>query len=251
MKKTTSAASKLAVKDEWVTAAMTEGQIVAELLIRLKHAETVVSNIPEANLTPLRWGIRQRRSRSSKFDGGGGVLVSSKKDLDSVRASPNTPLSWSDGSGSGGSASPSAANADGFEDISLGASCSASTGSRSKVFTTNEMKSNFSKRLKKRKSSSRLNEEENLKLKERLVLEKEIAISLQATYDKQHVRNKTLKRIKLDLNSSLVKNNETTVDKPQQHESKTCRGKENQGSFFFLPDLNMLPSEDDILYGTS
>lgn len=133
MKKVTSESAKMAVKDDWVAAAMTNDEMVVELLIRLKHAGTVVAHNPTVNLPPLRWGIRQRRSRSSRF-GGGGVLVSLKKDVDSVRASPKTPLSWSGGSGSGGgSASPSAATADGFEDTSRQASCSTSTGSGSKV----------------------------------------------------------------------------------------------------------------------
>ncbi|CAH2077292.1 unnamed protein product [Thlaspi arvense] len=274
MKKITSAAAKMAVKDEWVAAAMTDDQIVVELLIRLKHAGTVVAENPAVNLPPLRWGIRQRRSRSSRFDGGG-LLVSSKKDVDSARASPKTPLSWSGGSGSGGSsASPSAATADGFEDTSRQASCSTSTGSGSKAavgqlhirhlngfsvpiwpaFPTNEITSSFSKRLRKKKSSSELKEEENLKLKERRNLEREME-SLRATFNEQNVRNQRLKRIKLDYNSGRVKN-ETQVHKSQP-ESKACRVKgktassENQESFFFLPDLNMVPSEDEILYGTS
>ncbi|KAL0739314.1 hypothetical protein Bca4012_015524 [Brassica carinata] len=128
MKKVASASAKTTVKDEWVAAAMTDDQMVAELLLRLKHAGTVAA---ETNLAPLRWGVRQRRSRSSRFGGG----VTSKKDVDSVRGSPKTPLSWSGGSGGGGgaSASPSsAATADGFEDTSRQASCSTSTGSGSK-----------------------------------------------------------------------------------------------------------------------
>jgi hypothetical protein len=129
MKKVTS--SKIPAKDDWVAVAITDDDLVVELLLRLKHAGTVVSDNPAVILPPLRWGIRQRRSRSSRFGGGGGVLVSLKKDVDSVRASPKTPLSWSGGSGSGGgSASPSA---DGFEDNSRQASCSTSTGSGSKV----------------------------------------------------------------------------------------------------------------------
>ncbi|XP_024005743.1 uncharacterized protein LOC18030259 isoform X2 [Eutrema salsugineum] len=172
MKKITSAAAKIAVKDEWVAAAMTDDELVVELLLRLKHAGTAVAENPAVNLPPLRWGIRQRRSRSSRF-GGGGVPVSLKKDVDSARASPKTPLSWSGGSGSGGcSTSPSAATADGFEDTSRQASCSTSTGSGSKIFPTNEYTSSFSKRLKKKKSSSELKDEEILRLKERLALEK-------------------------------------------------------------------------------
>ncbi|KAL0660183.1 hypothetical protein Bca4012_080768 [Brassica carinata] len=259
----TSASAKMTtVKDEWVAAAMTDDQMVVELLLRLKHAGTVAAENPETN---LRWGIRQRRSRSSRF--GGGVTL--KKGVDSVRGSPKTPLSWSGGSGSGGaSASPSA------EDTSRQASCSTSTGSGSKVvsppppnlllrryhvrrvlaFPTNEITSCFPKRLKNKKSSSELKHEENLKLKERFHLEKEIA-SLRATFDQQNVMNQRLKRIKLDLNSGHVKN-ETPVDliRKSQGESKPCRmeGKTaTSESLFFLPDLNITPSEDELLYGTS
>ncbi|CAN6880711.1 unnamed protein product [Brassica oleracea var. botrytis] len=239
----TSASAKMTtVKDEWVAAAMTDDQMVVELLLRLKHAGTVAAENPETN---LRWGIRQRRSRSSRF--GGGVAL--KKGVDSVRGSPKTPLSWSGGSGSGGaSASPSA------EDTSRQASCSTSTGSGSKAFPTNEITSCFPKRLKNKKSSSELKHEENLKLKERFHLEKEIA-SLRATFDQQNVMNQRLKRIKLDLNSGHVKN-ETPVDliRKSQGESKPCRmeGKTaTSESLFFLPDLNITPSEDELLYGTS
>ncbi|CAN8326883.1 unnamed protein product [Cochlearia groenlandica] len=254
MKKVRTASAKTAVKDEWVAAAMTDNQMVAELLIRLKHSDTVVSRNSTANLPPLRWGIRQRRSRPSRFgvSGGGDALVSVKKDVDSARGSPKTPLSWSDGSGSSGgdSASPSVAIAGGFDYTSRQTSCSAaSTRPRSKVFLTNEITSSFSKRFKKMKSTTyELKDQENLKLKERLHLHKEIA-SLQATYDQQNVRNQKLKRIKLDLNKGRVKKESSPVNlirKPLP-ESRV----ENQGSFFFLPDLNMVPSEDEILYGTS
>ncbi|KAG2319516.1 hypothetical protein Bca4012_054247 [Brassica carinata] len=260
MKKVTSAAAKTPVKDEWVAAAMTDDQMVVELLVRLKQAGTSVSENPSTNLPPLQWGNRKRRSRSSRF--GGTLRVSVKKDVEAVRGSPKTPFSWSDGSGSGGGASaspPSATAADGFEDISRQASCSTSTGSRSKAFTTNVITSSFSKRLKRKKlkSTSELKYEENLKLKERLDLQKEIA-SLRATLDEQNVRNQRLKRIKLDLNSGRVKN-ETPVDLflKSQGESKSCRAEGNQTASsenqesFFIPDLNMAPSEEyEILHGT-
>jgi hypothetical protein len=71
------------------------------------------------------------------------------------------------------------------------------------VFPTNEITSCFSKRLKKRKSSFELKNEENLKLKERLDLEKEIA-SLRATFDEQNLRNQKLKRIKVTFRFSLT-----------------------------------------------
>ena len=126
MKKVTTATTKRAAKDQWVAAAMTDDQMVVELLIRLKHAGTTVSENPWTNLPPLQWGTRRRRSRPSRF--GGGVLVTLKKDVDSARGSPKTPLSWSGGA----SASPSA---DGLEDISRQASCSTSTVFGSKVLS--------------------------------------------------------------------------------------------------------------------
>lgn len=132
MKKVTTATTKRAAKDQWVAAAMTDDQLVVQLLIRLKHAGTTVSENPSTNLPPLQWGIRRRRSRPSRF--GGGVLVTLKKDVDSARVSPKTPLSWSDGSVSGGGASASP-SADGLEDISRQASCSTSTVSGSKVLS--------------------------------------------------------------------------------------------------------------------
>ena len=107
-------------QDEWVTAALTEDAVVVELLLRLKHAGTVES---AAIIPLLRWGSRKPRSRL----GVGGVL---KKETDSARASPMTPLCWSGGSGSGGSSCPSA---DGFEDASRQSTCSTSTGYGSKV----------------------------------------------------------------------------------------------------------------------
>ncbi|CAN8273280.1 unnamed protein product [Cochlearia groenlandica] len=298
MKKVKSTTAKIPVKDEWVTAAMTNNHMVAELLIRLKHADTVVSESSPANLPPSRWGNHQRRSKSSRFGGGGGgVLVSSKREVDSVRASPKTPFSWSDGSGSrGGSASPSAATADGFEDNSLKASCSTSSGSRSKVpspsrdsahesrssllsifllldreicsdgdiqigflagiispsrvddFSAyrfciqafrNGIAGSFSKRSKKMKNSSdELKEVEKLRLKEMIHLDNKLS-SLSSTLNEIDAENEMFKRIKLDLKSK----------KPcRVVESKINNSKENQNkSFFFLPDLNMVPSDDDII----
>ena len=111
-------------QDGWVTAALTEDSVVVELLLRLKHAGTVES---AANIPLLRWGSRKPRSRLGVGAGVGGLL---KKETDSARASPMTPLCWSGGSGSGGSSCPSA---DGFEDASRQSTCSTSTRYGSKV----------------------------------------------------------------------------------------------------------------------
>lgn len=65
---------------------MRDGEVVAELLVRLKEAK-----VTNPTVEALRWGIRQPRSR---------------KEAES-RCSPTTPLSWSGGCGAS-SSSPSA-----------------------------------------------------------------------------------------------------------------------------------------------
>ncbi|CAN7060484.1 hypothetical protein BRARA_D01535 [Brassica rapa] len=243
-------------QDEWVTAALTEDAVVVELLLRLKHAGTVES---AANIPLLRWGSRKPRSRL----GVGGVL---KKETDSARASPMTPLCWSGGSGSGGSSCPSA---DGFEDASRQSTCSTSTGYGSKALhVTNEISSY--KRSKKQKIFLDLKDAENFQLKERLNLQKNIA-NVQATYKKRSAKNQSLKRMKLEY-SDRIKNisvNRSNLDETRRKRrlpfsssgkvvkkehsyrttSETKRSEEK--GFFFLPDLNMTPiEEEETLYGT-
>lgn len=247
-------------QDEWVTAALTEDSVVVELLLRLKHAGTVES---AANIPLLRWGSRKPRSRLGVGAGVGGLL---KKETDSARASPMTPLCWSGGSGSGGSSCPSA---DGFEDASRQSTCSTSTRYGSKALhVTNEISSY--KRSKKQKIFLDLKDAENFQLKERLNLQKNIA-NVQATYEKRSAKNQSLKRMKLEY-SDRIKNipiNRSNLDesrkkrrlpfsssrKPVKNEhsyrttSETKRPEEK--GFFFLPDLNMTPiEEEDTLYGT-
>ncbi|MFQ6619202.1 hypothetical protein Gotur_000691 [Gossypium turneri] len=97
------------VKDEWIRAAITDDNVVVELLVRLKQAQAAPP-APKSGLPALRWGIRQPRSRSML------LRCDAKRDGDfnvSARGSPTTPLCWSGGSGD---ASPSAA--DGFEETS-------------------------------------------------------------------------------------------------------------------------------------
>ncbi|XP_024014337.1 uncharacterized protein LOC18022188 isoform X2 [Eutrema salsugineum] len=262
-------------KDEWVTAALTDDEMVVELLLRLKHAGTVVSDDnPAANLPLLQWGFRQRRSRPSRLGVGVGGFL--KKETDSARASPMTPLCWSGGSGSGGSGSggstcPSAATADGFEHTSRQASCSTSTGSGSKaVHATNEITSSSFRRLKKKKTFLELKDAENFQLNERFHLEK--IANVQATYQERSAKNKSLKRIKLEY-SDRIKNipiSNSNLDEPRKkrrlpssisqklvrnensyRSTSETKSSEEKG-FFFLPDLNMTPTdENETLYGTS
>ncbi|XVE71234.1 hypothetical protein DITRI_Ditri10aG0134400 [Diplodiscus trichospermus] len=265
------------VKDEWVRTAMTDDNVVVELLVRLKQAQAAPP-APKSAVAALKWGIRQPRSRPML------MRCDAKKDGDfsfGTRGSPTTPLSWS---GGGGAASPSAA--DDFEETSKQPlrSPSAAT-SRSKGTAGNETNSSTTKRSRKKKSFAELKEEENLLLKERNHLKKEIA-SMRATCKEQRARNENLKRIKLDLNLHTAKNltadesekapscqppqrvpssfdcNPSTLPshvlddcKPMLDSSSVDKATSSGESFFLLPDLNMVPAEDDsgaeTLYGTS
>ncbi|CAK9317510.1 unnamed protein product [Citrullus colocynthis] len=114
--------------DQWLTAAMADDTVVAELLFRLKQSQAVLSSKSSLSMTlPFTWGIRQPRSRISTAAAptmatvavrcADVVLHRNSKDVDSTRCSPTTPLSWS------GGASPSA-TLDGYEESSRPATLS-------------------------------------------------------------------------------------------------------------------------------
>ncbi|GLT76137.1 hypothetical protein SLA2020_478130 [Shorea laevis] len=257
----------MVVKDEWVRAAMTDDSVVVELLVRLKKAQAQAA-LPatKSAVTGLKWGIRQPRSRSvtTRCDG------SNKKDGDSnisTRGSPTTPLSWS---GGGGAASPS--TIDGFEETSRHVRRSPpATASRSKgPVAASETTSTTVKRSRRKKTFAELKEEESLLLKERITLKKEIA-TMRATFKEQRAKNENLKRIKLDLNLHTANERDVDATSSEHHQrvasscplddksgSDSCKDDKavsNEGSSsFVLPDLNMMPCEDDsgpeTLYGT-
>ncbi|XP_049388641.1 uncharacterized protein LOC125852992, partial [Solanum stenotomum] len=90
---------------EWIQSAIMDDSVVAELLLRLSHANPFPSPIPapfpaksKRAGSPLEWSVRRSRSKP--------VSVNAKKAA--PRASPTTPLSWSGatsvscGGGSGG-----------------------------------------------------------------------------------------------------------------------------------------------------
>ncbi|GMJ07751.1 hypothetical protein like AT4G32030 [Hibiscus trionum] len=221
----------MAVKDEWVRAAMKDDNVVAELLLRLKQAEAAIPATKRA-VTTLKWGLRQLRSRATLTRCGG------KRDGDfSTRCSPNTPLSW----WSGG-ASPSAA--DGFE------ATSRPPPSRSKgtAAAVNEGIKSTTKRIRRKKTCAQLKEEENLLLKERIHLQEEIA-SMHATCEEQRVRNEHLKRIKLHLDLRIAKNaGETEKVLPCRSVRSIMSSPpldSDDVDCLVLPDLNMVPGEDE------
>ncbi|EEF46908.1 uncharacterized protein LOC8274217 [Ricinus communis] len=266
-------------KDEWVRAAMTDDRVVVELLVRLKQApDEAVSSKPQP-VIPLRWGLRLPRSRpatasasSLRCDNNNNdvVLVSTRKDGDSsTRCSPTTPLSWS---GGGGSASPSA-TADGFEETSR----RSSPAVRSKVTAETASTTTNTKRSKRKKTFAELRIEEGLLMKEKMHLKKELA-SLNATFNEQRSRNENLKRIKLDLNLQYAENSSSARDEMEEAicsrshqrepsssnqiisilpmyakgddntQSGSCQTHEavsDHDKSFLLPDLNMMPTEED------
>ncbi|KAK1549837.1 hypothetical protein Q3G72_008702 [Acer saccharum] len=261
----------LTVKDEWVRAAMTDDSVVVELLVRLKQAQAQAAmpvSKSAAAVAALRWGIRQPRSRSSATRCDGAVSQKGGKGGDSgtssgmMRASPTTPLSWS--GGGGGAVSPSA-TADAFEETSRHQT---SSGARSKGIATNETTSNATKRSRRKKTFAELKEEEDLLLKESCHLKKEIE-TLRASYKEHSAANVNLKRMKLDLGLHSAKNtSETFSDETQKtisdqvHKdvvesipsslpslstvsSEAHKAASTRNIPCLLPDLNMMPSEDD------
>ncbi|KAK8706695.1 hypothetical protein V6N13_057774 [Hibiscus sabdariffa] len=248
----------MAVNDEWVREAMKDDSVVAQLLLRLKQPQAAIPATKRA-LNTLKWGVRQLRSRATLTRCGG------RKDADfSTRCSPTTPLSWRS-SGNGGGASPSAA--DGFEATST--SIPLPSRSKGTAVALNEASNSSTKRTRRKKTLAELKEEENMLLKERTHLQKEIA-SMHATCKEQRARNEHLKRIKLDLDLHIANNLGLVVDEPAKvlscHSIPSSLPPDpmddrkplldsHDVDCFILPDLNMMPGEDDsgtqTLYGTS
>nr|VDC67981.1 unnamed protein product [Brassica rapa] len=139
----------MVTSDDWTKSAMRDGEVVAELLVKLKKAKVrpVLFSCPT-----FRWGNRQPRSR---------------KEAESARCNPSTPLSWS------ASSSPSA-YLDGHE----ATAGSFPVGSRSKVLATDL---DFDvKRLQSKKDTASLRERGDIKNKnlKRMKLNTQISTSL-------------------------------------------------------------------------
>lgn len=72
--------------EEWVEAAMSDDNMVVELLLRLNQSNPRMSATFKQTALPLEWSVRQRRSKPIAID-------SAFKPA--FRGSPTTPLSWS------------------------------------------------------------------------------------------------------------------------------------------------------------
>ncbi|KAG6608135.1 hypothetical protein SDJN03_01477, partial [Cucurbita argyrosperma subsp. sororia] len=265
------------VNDDWLTAAMADDGVVVELLVRLKQSQAVSpSKSPLPVTVPFTWGIRQLRSRTATTVGrcGDGVLVRNNKDVDSTRWSPTTPLSWS------GGGSPSA-TLDGYEESSRPATLS-HAASRFKGAAANESGAGTAtKRLRRKKTFAELKEEESVLLNEKIHLKKELA-NLRATFEEQRAKNESLKKMKVDFNMKYAEkfNTNSKMMMMMQEDSSSTLTRQRESSnieaipptllpltgagsgrfeaqlqtkikssteddcVFFLPDLNMTPSED-------
>lgn len=222
------------MKDEWIRAAMTDDSMVVQLLVRLKQAHSSPPSKSPVLLTPFKWGLRLPRSRPAlRCD-----AVASRKEGDSTRGSPTTPLSWSGGASH---------STDGFETSSL--PTNRSPAARSKGTATSETAATTSRRSRKKKTFAELKEEESLLMKERIYLKRDLA-SLRATVKEERAKNERFKKLKLDLGLKFP-NKSTTYgeahcDEVPQPDSCISREEDaSQERYFVLPDLNMMPSEVD------
>ncbi|KAL8230413.1 hypothetical protein R6Q57_000191 [Mikania cordata] len=212
---------------DWVTAAMADNDVVAELLVGLRVAALPPSSKRRRSVPPQSWTIHQRRSRTQP------LLPASNKS-ETPRASPTTPLSWSGGatSVSGGGASIP----DVVDSTPLNHNCS--DISRSKVRPPGE--ATPSKRPRKKKTLAALKEENIVLMEEQNDLKRKIA-ALQDNCEKQRNENERLKKIKLDIQveplgerpKTMIINHFEAVNEPID---KTI-----------LPDLNVPFGEDLIV----
>ncbi|XP_042968255.1 uncharacterized protein LOC122301165 isoform X2 [Carya illinoinensis] len=196
-------------EDEWVENAMTNDSLVAHLLLRLKLPRRP-PRVPDRPPLNIDWMVRQRRSKS---------VPTQEEDCNNKtateRASPTTPLSWS------GATCASGGAPDGFEESSRPAKTT--NGSRSKVAAGGETTN--TKRPRKKKSIAELREEESSLMKERINLKNQLA-AMRLTFEKQRAANKSLKKIKGDLQSSpetikaitTMASSEAVTDRPQKME---------------------------------
>ncbi|MCL7032058.1 hypothetical protein MKW94_006193 [Papaver nudicaule] len=271
-------------KDEWIQSAMTDDNMVAELLMRISsdsYASSIldgtnnIKNSTDSEIIPLiRWGLRKPRSRLLHNNSIQYHRQITKKENDLTRASPTTPFSWSPGSsisGGSGSGNSNSGVVDCYEESSRPSIWSTSHNSRSKVTATTGPNAN---RSRKKQKVADFKEEESFLLKEKINLKKEL-VRLKNNYEGRKAVNDSLKIFKLDLETRSTRETSASCDassrasySDQLRNAREIidetpvfqkRGKFNglefcevetklssavRGSFFVLPDLNM-PLEED------
>ncbi|KAI3785989.1 hypothetical protein L1987_45115 [Smallanthus sonchifolius] len=213
---------------DWVTAAMADNDVVAEVLLRLRLPSLPPSSKRRRPAPPQSWTIHQRRSRTQP------ILPASNKS-ETPRASPSTPLSWSGAtsvSGGGG-----ALIADALDSTQPNHNCS--DISRSKVIRT-PSETTPTKRPRKKKTLAALKEEGIVLMEEQNDLKKKLA-ALQANCEKQREENERLKKIKLDIQVELQS------ERPNAMRNNHFEVVNERNDKTVLPDLNVPFGEDVIL----
>ncbi|KAI3727165.1 hypothetical protein L1987_66975 [Smallanthus sonchifolius] len=214
---------------DWVTAAMADNDVVAEVLLRLR-LPTLPPSSKRRRPAPLQsWTIHQRRSRTQP------ILPASTKS-ETPRASPSTPLSWSGATSvSGGGAG--APIADALDSTQPNHNCS--DISRSKVIRP-PGETTPTKRPRKKKTLAALKEEGIVLMEEQNDLKKKLA-ALQANCEKQRKENERLKKIKLEIQVELQS------ERPKTMRNNYSEVVNERNDKTVLPDLNVPFGEDVIL----
>ncbi|XP_071712064.1 uncharacterized protein [Rutidosis leptorrhynchoides] len=203
--------------DDWLTAAMSDSDIVAKLLVTLRSPSPPPPP-PPPHRPPHTWTIHQRRSPTQ-------TLIQPPDKSEPPRASPSTPLSWS------------GPTSDAAVESSQQLHHNQSHTSGSKVTPPGD--NTPSKRPRKKKTLAALKEEEMLLITEQNDLKRKLA-ALQSTFENQRNRNQNLKKMKLDVQVEL-QSEITRAYKNSQFEAVDVR---NEG--FVLPDLNV-PFKEDVI----
>ncbi|CAL0327186.1 unnamed protein product [Lupinus luteus] len=241
------------LNDDWVSSALSDDTLVADLLLTFKNTVSVKPHV----MFSFAWGLKKPRSNLASRSRLPHAHVSPCGGArGSARCSPTTPLSWS------GAASPSD-TADGNDD------CNRHHVARSKAtsasgFTVN---SASTKKCKRKKTVAELKEQESSLLKERVYLEKEIA-NKNAIFSQEKAKNERMKRMKLDFGTKWHSNPSSTsvelqctpTGQPHQRiivplapikvthtiqDDSHSQVSESRRNFCLIPDLNMMPPDDD------
>ncbi|KAL9230287.1 hypothetical protein vseg_005660 [Gypsophila vaccaria] len=236
--------------EPWLTAAISDDTVVADILLRLKHSPDTLPPLPPT------WGTRQPRSKPSTSSPSLSTSTAAVDDKTHTRRSPTTPLSWTSEGGCEDSSS-------------LNLPHPPPLRSRSKISAASDTPTTSNKRPRRKKTFNELKEEESSLLKERSYLKKELA-TLHMTLKEQRSLNNNLKRIKLDLqvesgikseaipyseernrsqyetpkSSSSSVSKQVKTETTSQHLRLPQKGASSQEPVFVLPDLNMAPEED-------
>ncbi|PWA79685.1 hypothetical protein CTI12_AA203270 [Artemisia annua] len=172
-------------EEYWVTSALTNDNIVADFLVRIKQLHPSSSSQPSTSktttttwLSPMRWGHRKSRSKPPSIVNNNTAAIKQQQQS----GSPTTPLCWSGGAGT---------STDGYDESSRSGDRSNKGALANEGATTSGYK-----KSRKRKSFAELKEEEDFLLKERQQLNRELE-SMRVTMSTQIATSQNLKKFKV------------------------------------------------------